>query len=145
MTQRAVSLLLGSCCLALAGYLVLVSLLVGTTDASDWEKATRTYVEEYHRWLAESPDSGWARAEALAAGPERDRVERLRRELRGRSGWRYVDGEYRLLLQVNGKALVEASYRLEGGGQRREVHETFLLEKALQGLKVIKVMGGGQQ
>ncbi len=143
MTQRTAIIILAALCLILAGYLVIGSLLIGLQDAGSWEKATRSYVEEYHRWLSESPWSGWARLEALAAGPELSRIERLRRDLQDRNEWRYAGGDYRLLLQAGGKALVEADYWLDGGDDKRDVHETYLLEKTLQGIRVIKVMEGG--
>lgn len=145
MTQRTAVNLLAALCLVLAGYLVIGSLLLGARDAGSWERATRSYVEEYHRWLSASPGSGWARLEALAAGPELGRIERLRSELQGRSAWRYAGGDYRLLLQAGGKALVEADYWLDGGGDGKEVLETYLLEKTLQGIRVIKVMEGGER
>lgn len=78
MTQRMAINLLAALCLILAGYLVIGAWLQGIDGDRVWEDATRNYVEEFHRWLSESPASGWARVEALSAGPERSRIEGLR-------------------------------------------------------------------
>ncbi|TAK36092.1 MAG: hypothetical protein EPO21_03860 [Chloroflexota bacterium] len=145
MTQRMAIVLLSVACLGMGGYLLLTSLLLGREDALNWETATRMYVEEYQRWLSESPNSGWARVETLARGSELGRIEKLRSGLQDRSGWRYAGGEYRLLLQAGGKALVDANYRFEDGGRGKEVHEAYVLEKTLEGPKVIAVLGGSLQ
>lgn len=145
MTQRMAINLLATLCLILAGYLVIGAWLQGIEGDRVWEDATRTYVEEYHRWLSESPASGWARVEALAAGPEHSRIEGLRSEGQEPSGWHYSAGEYHLILQAAGKALVEADYQLETPGVSKEVSEIYLLEKGLQGIKVTRVMGGNSQ
>lgn len=145
MTQRMAINLLAAFCLILSAYLVVGTLTLGADSEHTWEEATRAYVEEYHSWLSQSPGSGWARVEALAADEERSRIEMLKGELHGPSGWRYAGGDFHLLLQAGGKALAEASYRLEGSGEVREVRETYLLEKTVRGIKVVKVMGGGQE
>ena len=145
MTQRMAINLLAALCLILAVYLVASIHLLGVEGDRVWEEATRTYVEEYHRWLSESPRSGWARVEALAAGPERERIERLRSEAQAPSEWRYGGGEYRLMLQAAGKSMVEATYHLQTVTVSEEVQEIYLLEKGLQGIKVTRVMGGSPQ
>lgn len=145
MTQRMAINLLAAMCLILAGYLVASTYLLGIEGDRVWEEATRTYVEEYHRWLSESPGSGWARVEALAAGPERERIERLRSEAQAPSEWRYGGGEYRLVLQAAGKAIVEADYHLQTAAVSEEVQEIYLLEKGLQGVKVTRALGGSRQ
>lgn len=145
MTQRMAINLLAAACLILAGYLLIGAWLQGLDGDRVWEGATRTYVEEYHRWLAESPASGWARVEALSAGPERSRIERLRSDAQEPSRWRYSVGEYHLILQAAGKALVEANYQMETPGVSREVKEIYLLEKGPQGIKVTRVIGGNSQ
>ena len=142
MTQRLAIMLLATACLVLSGYLVAASLILGLGEEREWEEAAGTYVEEYHRWLSENPGSGWARVEALAAGPELARIERLRGEMPDRSGWRYAGGDFHLLLQAGGKGLVEAAYRLDGSGERKGAQEFYVLERTLQGIRVTRVMGG---
>src|SRR3989304_5062543 len=116
MTQRLAIMLLAPACLVLSGYLVAASLILGLGEEREGEEAAGTYVEEYHRWLSENPGSGWARVEALAAGPELARIERLRGEMPDRSGWRYAGGDFHLLLQAGGKGLVEGASRVDGRG-----------------------------
>lgn len=142
MAQRTVIAILGTLCLALLGYLVATTYLGGAKPAGEWERATEAYVQEYHQWLSATPASGWARVQALATGPEWERIEKLKPTRKEPSPWAYGGGTYRLVAQFHGQALVQASYTLQRGQDKRPVEEVYLLSNTVGGIKVMQLVAG---
>jgi len=145
VSQRPMMAILGTLCLALLGYLMGTTYLSGAKPAGEWERASETYVQEYHHWLSASPGSGWARVQALATGPERHRVEELKQAVTEPIPWEYGGGTYRLLVQTGGRALVHASYALRRGLDKKSVDEIYLLSNTVTGIKVIQLIAGRSQ
>lgn len=142
MAQRTVIAILGALCLALVGYLVTTTYLNGVKPVGEWERAAEVYVQEYYRWLSTSPASGWARVQALATGPEWDRIERLKPARQEPIPWEYSSGTYRLVAQFGGEALVQASYALQKGPEKRPVEEVYLLNNSVRGIRVRQLVAG---
>ena len=145
MAQRTVIAILGALFLALIGYLVTTTYLNGVKPAGEWERVAEVYVQEYHRWLSTSPASGWARVEVLATGPEWDRIEKLKPAWQVPSPWEYSSGTYRLVAQFGGEAMVQASYALQKGPEKRPVEEIYLLNNSVRGIRVAQIIAGRSQ
>ena len=142
MAQRTVIAILGTVCLALLAYLLATTYLGGPKPSGEWERATEAYAQEYQQWLSTTPASGWARVQALATGPEWERIEKLKPTRKEPSPWGYGGGTYRLVTQFHGQALVQASYTLQRGQDKRPVEEVYLLSNTIRGIKVMQLVAG---